>query len=254
MNISLRFLGTGTGSGHCCRRRSSLLVEYQERLVLFDAGEPCALALAKAGISALELDAVCLTHAHPDHVGGFPTLIQACRSLGRTEPLDVYLPAFLKPALEAWLDTLALYPERIGFLLRWHDLKSDVAHSVGDLVLRAFSTTHDIKNGRESFGFIVETPLGRLVVSGDLGTVEDLRAPLSEPTQVLVTELSHLQPGELIDLLGPVPLNLLFVVHVSHRFEAGGQNLRSELDAALPLAREVFFPLDGESFFFQPED
>jgi ribonuclease BN (tRNA processing enzyme) len=250
VKISLRFLGTGSGDGSCCRRRSSLLLEYRERIILFDAGEPCALALGEAGLSATELDAVCLTHAHPDHVGGFPTLIQACRSLGRTEPLDVYLPAFLQGPLEAWLEALALRPERIGFLLRWHRLDPSRSYQQGDVTLQAFPTSHDQKNGRESFGYIVETPAGRLVLSGDLGSAEDLQAPLNKSTQVLVTELSHIEPSKLIELLGPIPLNLLMVVHIGQHLSSRKGNLSLELNQALPLTREVFLPRDGESFFF----
>jgi hypothetical protein len=250
VKISLRFLGTGSGDGSCCRRRSSLLLEYRECLILFDAGEPCALALGEAGLSALELDAVCLTHAHPDHVGGFPTLIQACRSLGRTEPLDIYLPGFLRAPLEAWLETLALGPERIGFLLRWHHLDPVQSYQQGDVTLRVFATSHDCRDGRESFGFVVETPAGRLVLSGDLGSAEDLRAPLSQPTQVLITELSHIQPKALVELLRPIPLNLLMVVHIGGHLSSRNGNLGLELNDALPLTREVFLPRDGESFFF----
>lgn len=250
MKISLRFLGTGSGDGSCCRRRSSLLLEYRERLILFDAGEPCALALGEAGLSATEIDAVCLTHAHPDHVGGFPTLIQACRSLGRTAPLDVYLPAFLQPPLEAWLEALALRPERIGFLLRWHHLDPARSYAQGEVTLQVFPTSHDQKNGRESFGYIVETPAGRLVLSGDLGSVEDLRPPLAKSTQVLVTELSHIAPNALVELLAQTPLNLLLVVHIGPSLSSRNANLGLELNEALPLTREVFLPRDGESFFF----
>ena len=80
----LTFLGTGTSQGVpmigcrcevCCshdprdkRLRSSVLVEYEDKTILVDAGPDFRQQMLREGISSV--DAILLTHNHKDHVGG----------------------------------------------------------------------------------------------------------------------------------------------------------------------------------------
>ncbi len=83
-SLRLTFLGTGTSTGvpavgcHCevCRSddphdkrlRASLLVEYDDRVIVVDTGTDFRQQALRAGLD--RLDAVLFTHAHADHIFG----------------------------------------------------------------------------------------------------------------------------------------------------------------------------------------
>jgi len=100
----LTFLGTGTSHGvpmigcRCevclsgdrrdARSRSSALLEYSGRKVLIDAGPDLRLQALAHGIDSI--DALLLTHAHADHVGGLDDLRVYTEKSG--SPIPLYGP------------------------------------------------------------------------------------------------------------------------------------------------------------------
>lgn len=62
----------------------------ERRQVLIDcAGNP-VVRLKQAGIGINNLTDLILTHFHPDHVSGVPSLLMSMWLLGRSAPLDIY--------------------------------------------------------------------------------------------------------------------------------------------------------------------
>jgi len=87
---AVRRLGPGAERG-----QSSALVDGR---LLLDAGPDVALAASRHGASLAGVEAILLTHAHPDHVG--PQLLLWRGWAGRREPLDWRHP-FLLARIEA---------------------------------------------------------------------------------------------------------------------------------------------------------
>ena len=90
---SVTFLGTGPGNVAAGRFQSSILLEVGGSRVLLDAGEPCSSQLLDLGSVLPNLDAIWITHAHADHIGGLPLLIQASWLHGRKQPLPLGVPS-----------------------------------------------------------------------------------------------------------------------------------------------------------------
>ena len=110
--MRLTFLGTGTSQGvpviacHCrvCRSgdsrdrrlRTSALLEVEGRNILFDIGPDFRQQMLREDVG--HLDAILITHAHRDHVGGLDDI----RSFNYVQhsKMDVYLNAEARFAIE----------------------------------------------------------------------------------------------------------------------------------------------------------
>ena len=90
--IDLLLLGTGGMHPLPDRWLSSLLVRCGGELVLFDCGEGTQIPWRRAGWGFRRLGAICLSHAHADHVAGLPGVLHSLANAGREEPVALYGP------------------------------------------------------------------------------------------------------------------------------------------------------------------
>lgn len=95
--MTVHLLGTGSANAGPDRTTTMLALEHGARTVLIDCGGDAALRMVRAGLDPVALDAVVLTHEHPDHISGYPLLIEKLWLMGRRTPIDVYGPT---PTLE----------------------------------------------------------------------------------------------------------------------------------------------------------
>jgi ribonuclease Z len=61
-----------------------------ERRILIDCSGNSIVQLKKAGIELNSLTDIFLTHFHPDHVAGIPSLLTSMWLLGRRDPIAIY--------------------------------------------------------------------------------------------------------------------------------------------------------------------
>jgi ribonuclease Z len=90
--IDLLLLGNGAMVPLPKRPLSALQVRSNGRLVLFDCGEGTQVQMRKFHWGYRNLEAICLSHLHADHVAGLPGLFHTVANAGRTEPLHIYGP------------------------------------------------------------------------------------------------------------------------------------------------------------------
>lgn len=93
MSDALVVLGSGTAVQTADRDNTSLAFRMHGAAVLVDCPGSPALKLRRAGIDPLRLDTVVVTHTHPDHVYGLPSLAHNLRLLGRKAALPVFAQA-----------------------------------------------------------------------------------------------------------------------------------------------------------------
>jgi len=84
------FLGTSNAVPDKQHENTHLAVVGKQRLLLIDCVNNPIVRLQQMGVDAGRLTDLLLTHFHPDHVSGVPSLLMSSWLLGRTEPLDVY--------------------------------------------------------------------------------------------------------------------------------------------------------------------
>ncbi|MBA3450399.1 MAG: MBL fold metallo-hydrolase [Chloroflexia bacterium] len=225
----ITFLGTGTSNGipvigcECdvCRSsdprdrrtRTSALVRYGGHPILIDtATELRAQALAN---TLRRVDAVLMTHAHADHVGGFD-------DLRRFNELQLqHIPVYAEPA------TAAILRDRFAYTF------SDLFPFYGG---KPDLTLHEIVGPFAPFGQeVVPIPVlhGRLPITGfrfdDLAYITDAKEiptaslDLLHDLDVLVlnglrerSHPTHLSFAEAIEVIQSVRPRRAYLVHLSH--------------------------------------
>jgi ribonuclease Z len=83
-------LGTSSAVPDSEHENTHLAVLGEERVVLVDCVGNPIVRLRQAGIDISRLSDLILTHFHPDHVSGVPSLLMNMWLLGRQRPLDIY--------------------------------------------------------------------------------------------------------------------------------------------------------------------
>jgi ribonuclease BN (tRNA processing enzyme) len=231
-----------------------VLLDVEGLRVLLDAGEPCSLQLLELGVPLADLDAVWITHAHSDHVGGLALLLQTSWLHGRQSPLPVGVPRHLAEPLRAWLDAVLLPPEVLGFpvgIFSWQERTAVVLEAV---TVQPHHTTHldqtREKTGNaaiESFLFEILATGKRFIYSGDLGSAQDLSGVLSEPADLLICELAHFSPEDLVAVLRDAKIGTLCLTHLSGDLGERRGDVQLLFESELSGVDGIYLPDDGES-------
>lgn len=83
-------LGSSGAVPSAARDTTALVVRAGRTVCLVDVGGSPVQKLRRVGVDPVEMSAVVVTHTHPDHVYGLPSLVQNLIILGRRAPLPVY--------------------------------------------------------------------------------------------------------------------------------------------------------------------
>jgi ribonuclease Z len=86
----LIILGTSSAVPSTQHENTHLAVLGDDSFLLIDSGGNPTVRLSQAGHGLLELTDVLITHFHPDHAGGVPSLIMNSWLLGRKKSLNLY--------------------------------------------------------------------------------------------------------------------------------------------------------------------
>lgn len=150
--------GTFPSPDNAC---SSYLIRSPAATVIIDLGAG-SLGNLQRHVDIGEVDALVLTHSHPDHWLDLPLLRNAMRYVLGIEGLEVYGTAETRRLAEVVVSDLAP-------TLAWHTIGEASQVAVGDLVLRLSRTDHPV----ETLAARVEGGGRSLLYSADTGPAWD---------------------------------------------------------------------------------
>jgi ribonuclease Z len=93
----LHLLGTGAAASDANRTTTMLGFEHDGSAILVDCGADVIQRALVAGIDPERIDALVVTHEHPDHACGFALFMERIWLLGRTRPIPVL---GIRPAID----------------------------------------------------------------------------------------------------------------------------------------------------------
>ncbi len=98
----------GSASALCTAERdnTALVVETHGAVLLIDCTGSPAKKLLQLGFDYMRIDHILLTHWHPDHIYGLPSLLHEMLLLQRTRPLTLFLPRSSQRIIEPFVRAL----------------------------------------------------------------------------------------------------------------------------------------------------
>ena len=186
MAFDLVVLGSGTLAPESGRAPSCHLVEAEGFRLLLDCGPSAPLRLAESGCALHDLDAVAISHLHPDHCAGLIPLLQGTwgvpgyhRSralpLGGPEPM----PDLLARLSEQW-PSIGRAIEHIAQVHLW---QRDGVMKAGPFTI----TPVPVRHHEGSVALRVDGPGGSLLYTGDCDDAEPL-VEAARGVDLLLTE------------------------------------------------------------------
>ncbi len=146
--LRITFLGTGGTLPTINRNPSSIFVNREGDMMLFDCGEGTQQQMMRAK-TGMKISSIFITHFHADHFLGIPGLIQTMSFNGRTESMDIYGPVRTEQMVK-FMKELGFY--KLGFEINAHELEDGDIVDKGEYSIKAVATDH----GVPSLGYVLE--------------------------------------------------------------------------------------------------
>ncbi len=238
-NVALALLGDAGGQG-----------------LLIDCGDGVYRALSRAGIGPDAIGDVFITHAHIDHIGGLPSLIESFRLAGRRRPLRVYaLPETMRVA-RALMDIFAfeLTLERWSYEISFTVVDEDARLTFLDAPTQLYRMRHSIP----SAGLRLELPGGVIAYSCDTEPAPAI-VDLGRQARLFITESTFLRKNEAFARMSKhmtafeagqqaaaCEVGTLALVHLGEG-EEGWSQAEASAEAAESFSGPIILPLDGDT-------
>ncbi len=221
--MEITVLGSGTATPSLERNASGLAVRGAGKLVLVDMGPGTIRRMCEAHIDTRAVDAILITHFHPDHVSDLvPFLFASNYAFGpvREEPFQLIGPRGLKKHYESLVRVYGDWIVPKGDRLRIGELLPDARDCIelDDLMIFSCPSRHC----DPSLSYRIEAGRTSVTISGDTDVCDDL-VELAGHTDCLICECSmpdglkvpgHLVPSEAGAIAGEASAARLVLTHM----------------------------------------
>ncbi|MDO4766296.1 MAG: ribonuclease Z [Eubacteriales bacterium] len=119
--LDVCLLGTGGMMPLPYRWLTSLITRHNGSNLLIDCGEGTQITLKEQGWGYKQIDIICITHFHADHISGLPGMLLAMANSERTESLLMIGPK----GLERVVNALRVIVPQLPFAIEFHEVSGD---------------------------------------------------------------------------------------------------------------------------------
>lgn len=114
--IDVILLGCGGNMPMPTRFLSSLFINYKGRKILIDCGEGTQVSMRMANCGFKNIDLICITHLHGDHINGLIGLLSTIGNSGRIEDLTIVGPIGLTDCINAIRILVEYLPYKLNLI------------------------------------------------------------------------------------------------------------------------------------------
>jgi ribonuclease BN (tRNA processing enzyme) len=251
--LEIKFVGTGSGKTLLKRYHSSFLIKTETYNFLVDTGDGISRALLHQKVTFDSINGILISHLHPDHYSGLPSLVIQMKLTKRREPLDIFCHESHFDFLMEFLSSSYIFEETLGFKL---NVKSFVQKETIDVVAgfnfvavqnsHLKHNKHLDKSGRLSFtsnSFLLTIEGKNIFFTGDIGDLSDLFLFEGQKIAVMISEITHIKVEELLESFQRLKPEKLFITHLGEEDEEKVSRLSYQLPSA--ERRKVIAAFDG---------
>jgi len=255
--VKITFVGTGSGKASLNRYHSSIVISSEKYNLLVDAGDGISRALISGGINFLSLNGILLTHLHPDHFSGLPSLIVQMKMMNRNEPLDIFIHESLKTVVEDSLLRSYLLPDKMEFKIHYKTFADNERFMITEefsFLARKNSHLGNLEKfmGKYPFlslysaSFLFEAGNKKVIYTSDIGSEEDLLLFEDYVMDILISEVNHISLQNIIAKSSELDSVKIYLTH----YPDDDIPKISEILASLPsdLKEKVKLAIDDLSF------
>lgn len=123
------------------RALTALMTRFNGSSLLIDCGEGTQVSIREQGWSMHDIDTICITHTHGDHVSGLPGLLLSMGNAERSKPLRIIGPKGTKRVVES----LLVIAPGLPFEIHYQELTEKVHNiMIYGYELAAFRVNHTV--------------------------------------------------------------------------------------------------------------
>lgn len=231
MNDLVKIIFTGTGSGKTSLNRfhSSFIIDNTNYKLLVDAGDSVSRALIKSEIDINGINGIIITHFHPDHICGLPSLLIQMKMLKRVNPLKIFVHSSLETDLKKLLISTYVIPDRLNFELQiiCYNFNNEIKID-NDFSIRTFENSHlskykyfmkSEKISLASASLLFSVGGKTVFYSGDLGDGKDFDFLDGSKIDVFISETTHISPEVIVKTAEEQKSDIVVFTHINEEIE-----------------------------------
>ena len=222
--MKIVILGSGSGMPSAERRCSAIWVGSGSRAFLIDAGEGAAQQIVRMKLDPNEVEAIFITHMHPDHASGLFMLLQFMNLSGRTHALSIFIPHGVFPGFSTVLPYFQIFEKKWPFSMEFHPLSGNRNVSIDDFMLLPVGNDHLAGNqaearshslGCDSYSFLFsDGNSGSVLYTSDIPDFNRLENP-SAKIDLLISECTHVSLESIFGFCRRHGIPKLVLTHIS---------------------------------------